>query len=282
MTIKQQGGIFGRNPTFNDVEVEGDLTLSGSLSLPNDSVSGDAIDGGNATLEGLTVGDTSRSFTGVFIVSSTTGESELRMGDTDTDAGSIAYRNDTNEMTFRTNAAPRATLDGSGNFEPTGNVVLANGKGIDFSATSGTGTSELFDDYEEGTWTPTYEASGGGGSFTTLTYSDQHGKYTKIGNVVYIEAFVRLSALDTTGFTGYLLIGGLPYSAASDNTNAVFRADSQQGWSNAPLGGNIGTGTSIVLSQIAKGDAQYSTIGAADMLNGGINRIFLSGCYITS
>jgi trimeric autotransporter adhesin len=35
------------------------------------------------------------------------------------------------------------------------NVVIAtSGKGIDFSATAGTGTSELLNDYEEGTWTP--------------------------------------------------------------------------------------------------------------------------------
>jgi len=31
MTIKQHGGIFGRNPTFNDVDVEGVLTIDGSL-----------------------------------------------------------------------------------------------------------------------------------------------------------------------------------------------------------------------------------------------------------
>ena len=29
MTIKKQGGIFGRNPTFNNVTVEGDLTVNG-------------------------------------------------------------------------------------------------------------------------------------------------------------------------------------------------------------------------------------------------------------
>jgi hypothetical protein len=29
MTIKQQGGVFGRNPTFNNVEIEGDLNLQG-------------------------------------------------------------------------------------------------------------------------------------------------------------------------------------------------------------------------------------------------------------
>ena len=37
MTIKQQGGVFGRNPTFNDVEVEGSLTVGGSsIPAPSD------------------------------------------------------------------------------------------------------------------------------------------------------------------------------------------------------------------------------------------------------
>ena len=27
MTIKQLGGVFGRNPTFNDVTIEGELTF---------------------------------------------------------------------------------------------------------------------------------------------------------------------------------------------------------------------------------------------------------------
>lgn len=31
MTIKQRGGIFGRNPTFNDVEIEGELDVLGAL-----------------------------------------------------------------------------------------------------------------------------------------------------------------------------------------------------------------------------------------------------------
>jgi len=31
MSIKQHGGIFGRNPTFNNVEIEGTLTLNGSI-----------------------------------------------------------------------------------------------------------------------------------------------------------------------------------------------------------------------------------------------------------
>ena len=42
MTIKQQGGIFGRNPTFNDVTIEGELTFDGDIDVNSDlKVSGD-------------------------------------------------------------------------------------------------------------------------------------------------------------------------------------------------------------------------------------------------
>jgi hypothetical protein len=63
-----------------------------------------------------------------------------------------------------------------------GNLVVANGKGIDFSATSDatSATSELLDDYEEGSGTPTvsFETSG------SLTLgSSQNFKYVKIGNL---------------------------------------------------------------------------------------------------
>lgn len=61
------------------------------------------------------------------------------------------------------------------------NLVMSVGKGVDFSATSDgpTMTSEVFDDYEEGTWAPA-DTSGAGLSIT-VTFAT----YTKIGNVIY-------------------------------------------------------------------------------------------------
>jgi len=92
----------------------------------------------------------------------------------------------------------------------TGNVIIGtSGKGIDFSATPGTGTSELLADYEEGTWTPTLIASGGGASTTQFT-----GRYTKIGNVVYFNAYMNDDASNNFG-TGSLTFGGLPYTCGS-------------------------------------------------------------------
>jgi hypothetical protein len=56
-------------------------------------------------------------------------------------------------ITFYTNNAEQLRISTAGNVNVvTGNVVIAtSGKGIDFSATPGTGTSELLADYEEGT-----------------------------------------------------------------------------------------------------------------------------------
>ena len=36
MTIKHLGGVFGRNPTFNDVTIEGTLTFEGNIDIDSD------------------------------------------------------------------------------------------------------------------------------------------------------------------------------------------------------------------------------------------------------
>jgi hypothetical protein len=90
----------------------------------------------------------------------------------------------------------------------TGNVVVSNGKGIDFSATSGSGTSELLADYEEGTWTP-IDTSGAG-----LTFTVANGFYTKIGREVYAHYYITYPATADGSNNG---IGGLPFTSANEN-----------------------------------------------------------------
>jgi len=51
MTIKQQGGVFGRNPTFNNVTIEGQLTFDGDIDINSDlKVSGDIETTGNVII----------------------------------------------------------------------------------------------------------------------------------------------------------------------------------------------------------------------------------------
>ena len=75
----------------------------------------------------------------------------------------------------------------------TGNLVIGtSGKGIDFSATPQPAgmTSELLADYEEGTWTPTI---GLAAASPTIVYTNQVGRYTKVGNRVLFSAFITTS-----------------------------------------------------------------------------------------
>ena len=88
----------------------------------------------------------------------------------------------------------------------TGNLIIGtSGKGIDFSATPGTGTSELLSDYEEGTWTP----SVGG----TATYTTQSGKYIRVGNAVSFNGRLKINSLGTGSA---FLITGLPFTSSND------------------------------------------------------------------
>jgi hypothetical protein len=92
----------------------------------------------------------------------------------------------------------------------TGNLIVASGQGIDFSATPGTGTSELLADYEEGTFTPSYTGSGGN---PTVTYSAQEGYYTKVGRLVTFK--IVLTTSSSSGGSGDLGVAGLPFAASS-------------------------------------------------------------------
>lgn len=97
----------------------------------------------------------------------------------------------------------------------TGNLVVSSGKGIDFSATSGTGTSELLADYEEGTWTATIIGSTTAG---TASYTSQTGSYTKVGNIVSITLYIDWNT--GTG-TGALRISGLPFTSAASRYQSM-------------------------------------------------------------
>lgn len=91
----------------------------------------------------------------------------------------------------------------------TGNLVVGtSGKGLDFSATPGTGTSELFSDYEEGTWTPV-DTSGAGLVFANVT-----AYYTKIGRQVFAHYYFTYPVTADASANG---VGGLPFTAANDN-----------------------------------------------------------------
>ena len=253
MTIKNRGGVFGRNPTFNDVDVDGTLSVGGAaIPAPANTAKLDTAQTFTATQNFSAVGvGTSSPSTPIHInTSAALGASFTGTTDGEGVSITVPYVADNYvsliEAPYTTGGTPNVriaakftgggaelsfgtsnsygngitnealTIDPSGNLDlsnGTGNLKFASGNGIDFSATAGTGTSELFDDYEEGTWTPVVA-----GLTTAGTYELQKAvaKYTKVGDLVTIEAFIQLAAAVTGGGAGSLGITGVPFSKPAD------------------------------------------------------------------
>jgi len=133
----------------------------------------------------------------------------------------------TDALVFFTGAAETEAA----RFNSSGNLAFPSGQGIDFSATSdgsGTTTSELLDDYEEGTWTPVLAGESTAGTWTPDAATS--GIYTKIGNIVYCQ---MTCSGTLAGAAGLPTVLGLPFTVASSASvggNAVFASGSLQYW----------------------------------------------------
>lgn len=99
----------------------------------------------------------------------------------------------------------------------TGNLIIGtSGKGIDFSATPGTGTSELLADYEEGTFTVTASTNSG----VIGTWVAALGTYRKVGNLVYWQVDFTGTNIGLTTGTGFYLWTGLPFTPVKSSAGA--------------------------------------------------------------
>jgi hypothetical protein len=87
----------------------------------------------------------------------------------------------------------------------------------------GTGTANKLDDYEEGTWTPTFTSG-----ITSVTYSAQQGQYTKVGRMVSFAFRLEITAGTADG--NILEISGLPFTTNSSQPGSGAH------WSYQPAG----------------------------------------------
>jgi len=133
-----------------------------------------------------------------------------------------------------------------------GNITVASGHGIDFSATANSGgsmSSELFDDYEEGTWQ--WTLTDGSNNATPTAGGWGTGYYRKIGGLAYVTAYIRISSLGSA--SGDMKITGLPYTSLSGNTIGTAsgfgcgRATNLDITALSSLGYQVGAGVSEVL-----------------------------------
>ena len=172
----------------------------------------------------------------------------------DTDAN-LLYTDATNSRVGIGTISPAEKLDVvGGNIRiDNGNLVIGtDGKGIDFSATPGTGTSELLADYEEGTWTPNQ----GAGLTVVGTYSST-GTYTKIGRLVNVIGTIESTTTVTVG-PGGIMTNNLPFSATNIGTGNSVRNDLAEAATNVAAGAIIYSAGTIGLTTRIYFSATYS------------------------
>ena len=220
MTIKQQGGIFGRNPTFNDVTVDDTLTAASQVKTPilvNGVASGT-----------LTIGAGAAQNTGANI---------LMYGESHPQVSDFLFRAGTTGLVRIQDSGEVKILNGNLRFDTAGT-------GIDFSATSGTGTSELFDDYEEGqVANPLYV----GGVQVTSGYSASAVTYTKVGDTVMMNFYVDYTSPAGTGPSGNVTIG-LPFTPTNSAIAgmSLYMSVSAPSYAGAYISVASGVGTAAV------------------------------------
>ena len=107
-----------------------------------------------------------------------------------------------------------SSLDTTGiTIKSTGNLAFASGKGIDFSADSNASgaSSEVLDDYEEGTFTPTMANS------ITLHSGNDLLSYVKVGHLVHVTGVVRINSSNSSSD---IAITNMPFATVNASDQA--------------------------------------------------------------
>ena len=202
-----------------------------------------------------------------------TGSLDLTVPETAGAAVQVEFGNNTNTtrrtvQVYKDNIQPAVADDAVlGLGTPTArfsNLYLSGGVYL-----GGTGSANHLDDYEEGSWTPVLAGA------TTTTYTSQIGRYTKVGELVYVFFDIQINSLGNGQQT---TVVGLPFPPYNNDALAV---SYWAGLALSPyfIGFQIGGGPqALAVGTTAAGSAIQN--GMAIFQNG--SRIIASGCYRTS
>jgi len=179
-SVDADGGVTVDNITIDGTEIDlssGDLTLdvAGDLIIDTDGAEVKLKDGG--TLYGKLQNSSSD-----FLIESSVQDKDILLKGND--GGSVITA-----LSLDMSVGGMATI-ANGLVLSDGNIVFADGHGLDFGNTSGSASgsaSALLDDYEEGTHT--FTEISGQASITT-----NRGNYTKIGRLVMVHASVTVGS----------------------------------------------------------------------------------------
>lgn len=174
------------------------------------------------------------------------------------------------------------TWRGTGNFTNDFKVIGAQWIAFPSTQVSSSNVNTL-DDYEEGTWTPTFTCAVPGD--LAVTYATRTGTYTKIGRKVTASFTITTSAFTHATASGAVSITGLPFTAGASpdgraNGVVVYSGITKAGY------GQVSSfidhsGTTMSLYASGSGVA-VSTVKIADMPTGGSVELYCTLTYQTA
>ena len=134
------------------------------------------------------------------------------------------------------------------------NIKMDSGKGISFinapdTASGETVSNSVLDDYEEGSFTPTYSNTGG----VTPAYNYREGLYTKIGNMVTCAGIIGCTNANSFGSNMQIRID-LPFTCAANTFGMTGGSLSDgAGWQNV-------TSNSYQVGPLISGGVSYGRL----------------------
>ena len=162
-------------------------------------------------------------------------------------------------------------------FASTGTLTIDN---IQFPATRvASADANNLDDFEEGTWTPTYVSAAT--NFSSVTYEQQVGKYTKIGRMVFLTVTISTSAITKGTAAGDVVIQGLPFAPDSNFSNATTLNATVNWAGDIPIGWTLFSGNNSLYLYYKSGTSSLN-INPDDLGTGGSANNFIATMIYTT
>ena len=214
----------------------------------------------------LHIGDGSGSSdnTRLRITGGTSGLSTIQLGDTaSANIGQLQYDHSSNFLAVRVNGSERMRLLSGGGLTFNGDTAAAN----------------ALDDYEEGTFTPSFT-----GGITGSSYEDQNGTYVKIGQLVFfaLELDITNGAASANG--NQIKIDNIPFVSAAASPMVYGQGGAWVTFNNGFY--NVDTGIYLEIptntNQIRLYRGSGNSLAGNDTGVNAQNNLHIAGCYRTA
>jgi hypothetical protein len=271
---------FKRSGTTGSLEIQGNQASFNNICLA--PTSGNVGIGTTSPSNKLHLSTAGTSY---LQIENTTASNNFYVGNS---AGSGVFElTGSNQFKFISNSSDRVVIDSSGRLL-VGVSANANGgilqlsSGITFPATAVAASDvNTLDDYEEGSWTPTFAPSSG--SFTTMTVNIQGARYVKIGQQVTVSAYFFTTAVNATGASGDVSISGLPFATRStQNVRYGAVLGYTAGFNSKPISAYIDDNSTAIQLLESTTDNDFLDVADLNTTAGNKNFIYVTATYFVN